>query len=60
MGRRRGGSAVRHREVFDYYRKGGSDTEFHEFEGSGHSLTVDNGWRDVADVAPEWLNGKGF
>ena len=37
-----------------------SDTEFHEFPGRGHSLTIDNGWRDVADVALNWLAAKGF
>lgn len=48
------------REVFGKYAKGGSDTEFHEFEGRGHSLTMDHGWRDVADVTLNWLAGKGF
>ncbi|KAA0100560.1 alpha/beta hydrolase [Mycolicibacterium sp. P1-5] len=48
------------KEVHDLYLKGGSDTEFHEFEGRGHSLTIDAGWRDVADVALEWLARKGF
>ncbi|MGC4049958.1 MAG: alpha/beta fold hydrolase [Paludibaculum sp.] len=38
----------------------GSDAEFHEFEGRGHSLTIDSGWRDVADVALAWLEKKGF
>ena len=40
------------------YAKGASDTEFHEFEGRGHSLTIDNGWRDVADVALNWLAAR--
>ena len=35
-----------------------STTEYHEFEGRGHSLTIDSGWRDVADVALEWLASK--
>jgi pimeloyl-ACP methyl ester carboxylesterase len=48
------------KEVFALYEKGGSDTEFHEFEGKGHSLTIDSGWHDVADVALEWLARKGF
>jgi non-heme chloroperoxidase len=26
-------------------------TEYHEFEDRGHSLVVDHGWKDVADVA---------
>lgn len=48
------------KEVFALYEKGGSDTEFHEFEGKGHSLTIDSRWRDVADVTLEWLARKGF
>ena len=35
-------------------------TEYHEFEGRGHSLAIDIGWADVADVTLEWLKGKGF
>lgn len=26
-------------------------TEFHEIPGRGHSLTIDHGWRDVAEIA---------
>lgn len=48
------------REVFGKYAEGESDTDFHEFEGRGHSLTMDHGWRDVADVTLDWLSGKGF
>ncbi len=48
------------KEVYGLYEKGGSDTEFREFDGRGHSLTIDAGWRDVADVALEWLARKGF
>jgi pimeloyl-ACP methyl ester carboxylesterase len=47
-------------EVFAMYSKGRSDTEFHTFEGKGHSLTIDNGWKDVADVTLNWLAAKGF
>ena len=46
--------------VYNLYAKGESDTEFHSFEGRGHSLTIDSGWREVADVALEWLQRKGF
>jgi pimeloyl-ACP methyl ester carboxylesterase len=48
------------KEVFKLYTKGGSDTEFHEFQGRGHSLTMDGGWRDVAEVTLEWLARKGL
>ncbi|TQL47877.1 alpha-beta hydrolase superfamily lysophospholipase [Homoserinimonas aerilata] len=35
-----------------------SITEYHEFPGRGHSLTIDAGWRDVAEVALTWLAAK--
>jgi pimeloyl-ACP methyl ester carboxylesterase len=35
-------------------------TDFHTFEGAGHSLTVDHRWREVADVTLSWLADKGF
>lgn len=37
------------------YEKSGAVTDFHEFEGRGHSLTIDHGWRDVADLALDWM-----
>ena len=37
------------------YRKSNAVTDFHEFEGRGHSLTIDHGWRDVADTTLAWL-----
>ena len=36
----------------------GSITDYHEFDGRGHSLTIDSGWRDVADATLEWLNSQ--
>lgn len=48
------------KEVFGMYAKGQSDTEFHEFEGRGHSLAMDHGWRDVAEVSLNWFATKGF
>ena len=47
-------------EVFDMYAEGPADTEFHVFEGRGHSLTMDGGWKDVAEVALAWFATKGF
>jgi pimeloyl-ACP methyl ester carboxylesterase len=47
-------------EVFKMYQKGPADTELHLFEGKGHSLTMDSGWKDVAEVALTWLESKGF
>jgi pimeloyl-ACP methyl ester carboxylesterase len=48
------------KEVYSLYAKASSDTDFHEFEGRGHSLTIDSGWRDVAEVALNWVASKGF
>jgi len=48
------------KEVFGKYSKSAADTEFHVFEGKGHSLTIDNGWKDVADVVLNWMATKGF
>jgi pimeloyl-ACP methyl ester carboxylesterase len=48
------------KEVFGMYSKGPADTDFHIFEGHGHSLTIDSRWKLVADVALEWLSSKGF
>jgi len=47
-------------EVYALYPKGPSDTELHIFKGRGHSLSIDNGWKDVAEVALAWLETKGF
>lgn len=37
------------------YSKSGAVTDFHEFDGRGHSLTIDHGWRDVADTSLAWM-----
>jgi len=47
-------------EVFDKYQHGSADTELHVFEGIGHSLTIDRGWKEVADVVLDWLSKKGL
>jgi pimeloyl-ACP methyl ester carboxylesterase len=47
-------------EVVAMYAKGPSVTDFHVFDGKGHSLTIDSRWNEVADVVLEWLAGKGF
>ncbi|WP_101947963.1 alpha/beta hydrolase [Mycobacterium sp. 3519A] len=46
--------------AFKRYAKSTAVTEFHEFDGAGHSLTVDRRWREVADVTLTWLSDKGF
>jgi pimeloyl-ACP methyl ester carboxylesterase len=37
-----------------------SVTEYHEYAGRGHSLTLDSGWRDVADDVLAWFAEKGL
>ena len=48
------------RGTFKQYRKSSADTELSQIEGRGHSLTIDNGWRDVAEIVLDWLDTKGF
>ncbi|OZG29706.1 alpha/beta hydrolase [Williamsia sp. 1138] len=48
------------KEVFAKYADSGSITEYQEFDGRGHSLTMDSGWKDVADATLTWLSDKGF
>ena len=43
-----------------YEESPGSITEYHEYEGKGHSLTIDSGWREVADDVLGWLASKGL
>jgi pimeloyl-ACP methyl ester carboxylesterase len=42
------------------YKHSSAVTELAEFEDRGHSLTVDHGWRDVADKTLDWLGAQGF
>ena len=37
------------------YRDSGAVTDLIEFPDRGHSLTIDSGWRQVADACLEWL-----
>jgi pimeloyl-ACP methyl ester carboxylesterase len=46
--------------AFKRYGKSTAVTNFHEFDGAGHSLTVDHRRREVADVVLTWLIDKGF
>jgi pimeloyl-ACP methyl ester carboxylesterase len=43
------------RSTLKQYRDSAAVTELKQFEGRGHSLTIDNGWREVADAALQWL-----
>jgi non-heme chloroperoxidase len=35
-------------------------TDFKLFEGRGHSLIVDHGWKEIAEYCLGWLNKNGF
>lgn len=48
------------RAAFRMYRHSLSVTEFKQFEGRGHSLTIDHGWREVAESVLGWLGEKGL
>ena len=47
------------RSTFKQYRDSLAVTELQQFEGRGHSLTIDSGWKDVATAVLEWLADKG-
>jgi alpha-beta hydrolase superfamily lysophospholipase len=42
------------------YRKSSAVTEYKEFANRGHSLTIDSGWKEIAEFVLEWLKGKGL
>ena len=42
------------------YRHSRATTELTEFPGRGHSLTIDSGWRAVADQCLAWLDEQGL
>jgi pimeloyl-ACP methyl ester carboxylesterase len=46
------------KSTYKQYRKSSAITEIVEFEDRGHSLTIDHGWREVADSILSWLKGK--
>jgi pimeloyl-ACP methyl ester carboxylesterase len=48
------------RSTLKQYRDSTAVTELRKFEGRGHSLTVDSGWRDVAQAVLDWLRTQGL
>jgi pimeloyl-ACP methyl ester carboxylesterase len=48
------------RSTLKQYRNSTAVTELKQFEGRGHSLTIDSGWKEVADTVVEWLRAKGI
>jgi pimeloyl-ACP methyl ester carboxylesterase len=47
------------RSTLKQYRHSTAVTELKQFEGRGHSLTIDQGWPDVANAVLEWLKTSG-
>jgi alpha-beta hydrolase superfamily lysophospholipase len=47
------------RSTFKQYRDSTAVTELKQFEGRGHSLAIDSGWRDIADAVVAWLTANG-
>jgi pimeloyl-ACP methyl ester carboxylesterase len=45
--------------AYRQYRHSAAVTELKRIAGRGHSLTIDSGWREVADTALSWLNALG-
>src|SRR6202042_584185 len=46
------------RSTLKQYRRSTAVTEFQQFEHRGHSLTIDSGWREVADAVLAWLTAQ--
>lgn len=47
------------RSTLRQYRDSAAVTELKQFEGRGHSLIVDRGWKDVANADLDWLKTNG-
>ncbi|MYX37044.1 MULTISPECIES: alpha/beta hydrolase [unclassified Streptomyces] len=48
------------RATLKQYRHSEAVTDFMTFPDRGHSLTIDSGWREVADEALAWLRRQGL
>jgi pimeloyl-ACP methyl ester carboxylesterase len=48
------------RATLKQYRHSDAVTDLIEFPDRGHSLTIDGGWREVADTALLWLHKQGL
>ena len=42
------------------YRHSDAVTDLVEFADRGHSLTIDSGWREVAEACLGWLTKQGM
>ncbi|HEV2252475.1 MAG TPA: alpha/beta hydrolase [Streptosporangiaceae bacterium] len=47
------------RSTLKQYRHSTAVTELEQFQNRGHSLTIDHGWKDVADAVLQWLYTQG-
>ena len=41
--------------AFKLYKDSSAVTEFKEFPDRGHSLTIDSGWKEIAEYSLDWL-----
>lgn len=48
------------RSTLKQYRDSAAVTELKQFEGRGHSLTIDAGWKEIADAVLDWLHLNGL
>lgn len=48
------------RATLQQYRHSHAVTDIVDFPDKGHSLTIDSGWREVADTALTWLKEQGL
>ncbi len=48
------------RATLKQYRDSDAVTDLLEFEDRAHSLTIDSGWRTVADACLAWLREQGL
>ena len=48
------------RSTLKQYRNSSALTELRQFEGRGHSLTIDSGWNDIAQAVLTWLREQGL
>jgi hypothetical protein len=40
------------------YRRSPAVKDFKEFLGRGHSLTINSGWREIAESCLDWLDSQ--
>ncbi len=48
------------RSTLKQYRDSSAVTELKQFEGRGHSLTIDSGWKEIAEAVLDWLRKSGL